>query len=106
MHLFCAEKLPPTFPTLALSRENNYDTKLEDKNVVHVLSTFEDKNRKIFVIFLLKFHCIGISIGGAKKIYIAIFSTTNTKKHVAIVKKNLKNLVVELQGIAKDGYAW
>ena len=79
MHLYCAEKLPPTFPTLALSRENNSDTKLEDKNVVHVLSAFEDKNRKIFVIFLLKFHCIGISMGGAKKIYIATFSATNTK---------------------------
>ena len=65
--MYCAEKLPPTFLTLALSRENNSDTKLEDKNVVHVLSAFEDKNRKIFVIFLLKFHCIGISIGGVKK---------------------------------------
>ena len=43
--------------------ENNLDTKLEDKIIVHVPSAFEDKNRKIFAIFLLKFHCISTSIG-------------------------------------------
>ena len=100
------EKLPPTSLTLALSRENNSGTKLEDKNAVHVLSAFKDNNSKIFVIFLLKFQCISFSIGGGKKIYISIFSTINTKKYVVIVKENLKNLVVELRCIAKDGYAW
>ena len=28
--------------------ENNLDTKLEDKNIVHVLSAFEDKNHRKF----------------------------------------------------------
>ena len=48
---------------LAREENNSADTKLEDKNIVHALSAFEDKNRKIFAIFLLKFHCISTSIG-------------------------------------------
>ena len=39
------------------------------------------------------------------KNHIAIFSTTNIKKHVAMVEGKPKNLVVELQCTAKDGCA-
>ena len=39
------------------------------------------------------------------KSHIAIFSTTNTKKHAAMVKGKQKNLDVDLQCTAKDGCA-
>ena len=40
------------------------------------------------------------SIGSAKS-RIAIFSTTNTRKHATMVERKSKNLAVELQCIAK-----
>ena len=40
------------------------------------------------------------SIGSAKN-RIAIFSTTNTRKHATMVERESKNLVVRLQCIAK-----
>ena len=39
------------------------------------------------------------------KSHIDIFSTTNTKKHAAMVERKPKNLDVELQHTAKDGCA-
>ena len=39
------------------------------------------------------------------KSHIDIFSTTNTKKHAAMVEGKPKNLDVELQHTAKDGCA-
>ena len=40
------------------------------------------------------------SIGSAKS-HIAIFSTTNTRKHATMIERKSKNLAVELQCIAK-----
>ena len=40
------------------------------------------------------------SIGSAKK-RIAIFSTTNTRKHATMVERESKNLAIPLQCIAK-----
>ena len=39
------------------------------------------------------------------KSHIDIFSTTNTKKHAAMVEGKPKNLDIELQHTAKDGCA-